>query len=42
MSAGSVLEGGYSGGFRVYEYEMQVDVDGIGEYTSIVGSANQE
>ncbi len=42
MSAGSLLEGGFSGGFRVYEYEMQVDVDGIGEYTSIVGSANQE
>lgn len=42
MDAGAALEGGFTGGFRVYEYEMQVDVDGIGEYTSIVGSANQE
>lgn len=42
MSAGSSLQGGFSGGFRVYEYEMEVDVDGIGEYTSIVGSDNQE
>lgn len=42
MQAGSVLAGGFTGGFRVYEYEMTVDVDGVGEYTSIVGSANQE
>ena len=31
-------EGGWTGGFRVYEYEMTVDVDGVGEYTSIIGS----
>ena len=38
MSAGPLLEGGWTGGFRVYEYEMAVDVDGVGEYTSIIGS----
>lgn len=42
MQAGSLLEGGFTGGFRVYEYEMSVDVDGVTEYTAIVGSANQE
>jgi len=41
VSAGSVLSGGFSGGFRVYEYEIAIDADGVGTYTELVGSDDQ-
>lgn len=41
-TAGSVLGGGTTGAQRVYEFEMTIDADGIGEFTDIVASADQE
>jgi hypothetical protein len=41
VSAGSQLSGGFSGGFRVYEYEIAIDADGVAAYTELVGSDDQ-
>lgn len=38
VSAGSRLAGGYSGALLVYEYEINIDADGVAEYTDIIGS----
>lgn len=40
LAGGSRFGGGFSGGFRVYEYEVQVDADGVGDITEIIGSTN--
>jgi len=38
VSAGARLGGGYSGSILVYEFEINVDADGVAEYTQIIGS----
>jgi hypothetical protein len=38
VAAGSRLAGGYSGSLLVYEYEINIDADGVAEYTDIIGS----
>lgn len=40
INAGSVLGGGFSGTFRVFEFEIAIDTDGIGDVTELVGSAD--
>jgi hypothetical protein len=42
VSAGASLDGGFTGAFRVYSYEMVVDTDGVTAVTNLVGSADQE
>lgn len=42
VSAGGILGGGFSGTVRVYEYEITVDTDGIGEFTDLTTSDNQD
>ena len=41
MQADTALGGGYSGSFRVYEFTFDIDTDGVGTYSGILGSANQ-
>jgi hypothetical protein len=38
VNAGSRLGGGFSGAILVYEFEIQIDADGVAEYTQITGS----
>lgn len=40
LSAGTRLGGGFTGTELVYEYEITVDVDGVGEFTDLVTSAD--
>jgi hypothetical protein len=43
LTGGPILGGAaFTGGFRVYGFEVSIDVDGIGEITSIEGSTDQE
>lgn len=42
VSAGSMLLGGFSGAQRVYEMEVEMDVDGIVSVTEILTSPDQE
>lgn len=41
-TSGSVLGGGFTGAQRVYSYTIQIDTDGVGEFTEIIASADQE
>lgn len=41
VNAGSRLGGGFSGGVLVYEFEINVDADGVAEYTQITGSPDE-
>lgn len=41
VNAGSRLGGGFSGGILVYEFEINVDADGVAEYTQITGSPDE-
>jgi hypothetical protein len=42
VNAGTRLAGGFTGGELVYEYEIMVNADGVGEFTDIVTSADAQ
>lgn len=41
MNAGSALGGGFSGAIMVYEFEINIDADGVADYTQITGSPDE-
>lgn len=42
VDAGSILDGGFSGAQRVYEFEVACDDEGVMEVTNLLTSADQE
>lgn len=42
VAAGGILDGGYAGAQRVYQYEVSCDSEGVMEITNILTSADQE
>lgn len=42
VGAGAIINGGFSGAQRVYEFELQADVDGVLDIVEILTSADQE